>query len=369
MTRLPCCARRAAHCLFLITALVGCTAQQEPVYQDQILALGALVDITLWDVEPELAARASAQLHTDFNTVHTTWHAWAAPAHPCAHNGTCASCTAQPRTLAEINERLTCATAFAVDPALLPLITRADQLARASGELFNPAIGKLIAAWGFHSDEPLPPPPSADSVTNLVAQSPSMDDLHITGNTLQSSNPAMQLDFGAIAQGYAVDLAIQHLRELGIHNAIVNASGDIRVIGKRGARAWRIGIRNPRGPGIIASIDMEGDESIVTSGTYERYFEYQGTRYHHIIDPRSGYPASGLVSVTVLHTDTTTADAASTALLVAGLEDWGKTARALHIKDVMLVDQTGKVIMTPELAKRIHFEITPAPQIEIRALP
>jgi thiamine biosynthesis lipoprotein len=252
---------------------------------------------------------------------------------------------------------------------LLPLITRADQLARASGELFNPAIGKLIGTWGFHSDEPLLPPPTADTVAALVAQHPGMDDLRITGDTLQSSNPAVQLDFGAIAQGYAVDLAIAQLRALGIHNAIVNASGDIRVIGKRGTRAWRIGIRNPRGPGIIASIEMEGDESIVTSGTYERYFEYQGTRYHHIIDPRSGYPASGLVSVTVLHSDTTTADAASTALLVAGPEDWGKTARALGIKDVMLIDQTGKVILTPTLAARIRFEIAPAPQIEIRAIP
>lgn len=307
------------------------------------------MDITLWGVEPAAAQHATEQLTADFNRIHTTWHAW------------------EPSALTRINERLRTGERFSVDAELLPLLTQARALAHASGDLFNPAIGQLIGLWGFHSDAPRGPPPARARITELVARQPTMHDLHIDGNTLQSANPALQLDLGAIGQGYAVDVAIAHLRRLGIRNAIVNASGDIRVIGTRGARAWRIGIRDPRGPGIIASLEMQGDESIVTSGTYERYFDYQGKRYHHIIDPRSGYPAQGALSVTVLHSDTATADAASTALLIAGPRDWRHVARALGVRQVMLIDAQGVVHIDPVLARRMRFEGDTPPRIELSA--
>jgi thiamine biosynthesis lipoprotein len=341
------CLLLAACCSSLV---LGSCTKSEPLYQEQIFALGALVDISLWDVAPALASQASTQLTEDFNRVHTTWHAW------------------QPSALTRINKQLTGTAAFPVAPELLPLLTSARDLSRASGGLFNPGIGRLLALWGFQSAErPNGPPPAARAVAALAAQQPSMDDLHIEGNTLRSTNPLLQLDMGAIGQGYAVDVAIEHLRRLGIQNAIVNASGDIRVIGRRGKRPWRIGIRDPRGPGIIASLEMQGDESIVTSGDYERYFEYQGKRYSHILDPRNGYPASGATSVTVLHDNATTADAASTALMVAGKNEWQQVARAMGIKQVMRIDRDGTVEMTPSLAKRLHFEITPAPRVELTA--
>jgi len=336
-------------CLALAASLSGCS-KPEPLYREQIFALGSLVDISLWNVDPALAARASAQLTEDFNRVHTTWHAW------------------EPSALTRINEQLTRTATFPVDAELIPLLSRARALSLTSGGLFNPGIGKLLALWGFQSDErPNGPPPDARAIAALVAQHPGMADLHIEGNTLRSTNPSLQLDMGAIGQGYAVDIAIEHLRRLGIHNAIVNASGDIRVIGRHGKRPWRIGIRDPRGPGIIASIEMQGDESIVTSGDYERYFEHQGKRYSHILDPRSGYPASGATSVTVVHENVIVADAASTALMVAGKNEWQQVARALGVKHVMRIDRDGTVQMTPALARRLHFEATPAPKVELVA--
>lgn len=281
--------------------------------------------------------------------MHTTWHAW------------------QTSPLTRLNETLQSGATANVDTGMMALIAAAKELSANSGGLFNPAIGKLIASWGFHSDEPHGPPPDANTIAALVAAQPSMDALQIEGLTLKSNNPAVQLDFGAIGQGYAVDAAIARLRKLGIHNAIVNASGDIRVIGTHGGRPWRIGIRDPRGSGIIASIEMQGDESIVTSGSYERYYDYQGNRYHHIIDPRSGYPARDVTSVTVVHPDATTADAASTALLAAGLKNWRKTARDMGVTQVMLIDEQGIVHMDPLLAQRIRFEVTPPPKVEIGA--
>ncbi len=333
--------------LLLVTFLCSCNKPQEPLYQEQILALGALVDISIWGVEPERARRASTAISEDFNRIHTTWHAW------------------QTSPLTRINETIAAGAAATVDTGMIALIGQAKELSVKSGGLFNPAIGRLIAAWGFHSDEPHGPPPDVTTIAALVAAHPSMDALQIEGDTLKSNNPALQLDFGAIGQGYAVDVAIAHLRKLGIQNAIVNASGDIRVIGKHGDRPWRIGIRDPRGSGIIASLEMQGDESIVSSGTYERFYDYQGTRYHHIIDPRSGYPARGVTSVTVVHSDATTADAASTALLAAGPQEWWKTARDMGIKQALMIDEQGVVHMDPALAKRIRFEVTPSPKLEI----
>ena len=112
---------------------------------------------------------------------------------------------------------------------------------------------------------------------------------------------------------------------------------------------------------------MQGDESIVTSGDYERYFEYKGKRYSHILDPRSGYPATGASSVTVLHDNATTADAASTALMVANKTEWRQVARAMGIKELMRISRDGTVQMTPALARRLRFEINPTPQVEIVA--
>lgn len=341
------CSRRASrYCLILLLTTVSCS-KPEPLYQEQLLALGALIDISLWGLEPAAARQAADAVTEDFNHFHTTWHAW------------------QPSALTRINTQLVTGQTFLIDAEMIPLLERARVLSRASDYLFNPAMGQLFARWGFQSDEPKGPPPDPAVISALVAQHPTLDDVVIEGNALRGTNPGVQLDVGAIGQGYAVDVAIARLRALGVENAIVNASGDIRVIGKHGKRPWRIGIRNPRGNGILASIELQGDESIVTSGTYERYFEYAGKRYHHVLDPRTGYPAQGTLSVTVLADDATTADAASTALLIAGTQDWLRIARAMGVKHVMLIDALGTVYIDPALAKRIRFEIEPAPAIVV----
>ncbi|MDA1107578.1 MAG: FAD:protein FMN transferase [Proteobacteria bacterium] len=331
----------------MLLATLSCSKQEAPLYQEQILALGALVDISLWGVKPEAARQAADAITADFNRIHTTWHAW------------------KPSELTRINAQLVTGHAFSVNPEMIPLLVRAHALSQASDHLFNPAIGQLLARWGFQGDEPKGPPPDPAVISALISQHPTLDDVVIEGDHLRSTNRAVQLDVGAIGQGYAVDVAIAHLRKLGVENAMVNASGDIRVIGRHGNRPWRIGIRDPRGSGILASIELQGDESIVTSGTYERYFDYAGKRYHHIIDPRTGYPAQGTLSVTVLASDTATADAASTALVVAGTKDWHRIARAMGIKQAMLIDDHGTVHIDPVLAKRIRFETTPAPKIEL----
>ena len=149
---------------------------------------------------------------------------------------------------------------------------------------------------------------------------------------------------------------------MGVEHASINTGGDLKVIGQRGDTPWHIGIRDPRGEGVIASLEMQGNEAAFTSGDYERFFKLEGKRYHHILDPRTGQPARKSQSVTVIHSDATLADAAATALFVAGPEEWLIIAKSMNIQQAMLVDRQGKIHITRALADRVKFE---KPDLEV----
>lgn len=331
---------------FLLIFLVGCSPKPA-VYHQQMLVFGTVVDIKIWDIDDIKAQQISDQLTKDFKYMHRTWHAGGGGA------------TARTNFFIANDKALPSGP-----PAVIPLIKRSTRLSELSGGLFNPAIGNLISLWGFGSDDPPKgPPPSPEAIQKLLDQKPVMADVTIDGISIRSANPAVKLDFGAFAKGYAVDHAINYLRESGIHHAVVNAGGDLRAIGQHGDRPWRVGIRHPRQEGILASVETTGDDSIFTSGDYERYFDWQGKRYDHIIDPRTGYPAEGLSSVTVFADQADLADAAATALFVAGPRDWLPVARAMGIRGAMLVDEQGVVQITPGIRDRIHFETETLPRI------
>jgi len=334
-------------CLLLILGAIGCSQQKDPVYEDQFFAFGTLIEVTLYGVELPLAEAICRQIEQDFLDMHSSWHAW------------------QPGPLSDLNSKLSNLESATIEPSILPLLNEANRLSRLSNGLFNPVIGNLIALWGFH-DNPLPVGtlPADTDIKELLAQLPSSNDVTIDGTIVSSRNPSVAYDLGGFAKGYAIDRAIDRLRKSGVHNAIINAGGDLRVIGQHGDRPWRIGIRHPRGNGIIASIEVSGDNSVFTSGDYERFFEVDGTRYHHIIDPRTGYPAINTTSVTVIHSDAATADAAVTALFVAGPDEWVSTANSMDIRYVMLIDTQGIIHMNPAMQSRIRLE--PGVKSEIR---
>jgi len=214
----------------------------------------------------------------------------------------------------------------------------------------------LIRAWGFQGSEQPLVPPTQEEIGKLLAELPAVIDIEIDGNRMRGRSPQLKLDLGAIAKGYAVSTGIQNLRDQGIEHALINAGGDLCSIGNQGERPWRIGIRNPSGEGIMASIELENDECVFTSGDYERYFTHDGKRYHHIIDPRSGYPADKVSSVTVLHQDGAVADAASTALFIAGPDGWQEIAKKMGVSAVMMVDKQGRIIISPSMQKRIKLD-------------
>lgn len=324
--------------VLLLTACGQKTQPEQRLHQSQLLALGTLVDISLWDVDDSKASAAVRAIDKRLQEFSHHWHAWL------------------PGRLHTINTALANGQSIKLNDTELKLLRQAKALAEQSGELFNPAIGRLIALWGFHSDSPTGPPPTDNAIKRLLEQHPTMADLRFDDHTVSSVNPAVQLDLGAFAKGYAVDEAIELLKQRGIDNAIVNAGGDLRAIGRHGERPWHIGIRHPREPGVIAAVETSGDESIFTSGNYERFYDYKGHRYHHIIDPRNGYPSQGALSVTVINDNAATADAAATALMIAGPGDWAAVARRIGVDKVMLIDEQMTVYLTPAMAKRVELQ-------------
>ncbi len=324
--------------IVLIAIAIGGCERPPSLYQDQFLAFGTVVSISIWGGSEQQNREASRLIREDFAAMHDTWHAWK-----------------KGGLLAEINQNISDGKETTLPEEAITLLQQTATLSRQSNGLFNPAIGRLVALWGFHGETWNGPPPPQEKIDQLLQSNPTMDDLDLPNGTIRSGNPMVRIDLGGIAKGYAVDRAVEQLKQLGIEHAIVNTGGDLRAIGSRGGRHWNIGIRAPDGGEPIASLHPQQDESIFTSGDYERMFLYQGKRYHHIIDPRSGWPASGVRSVTVIHPSATTADAAATALLVANAEERTQIARQMGIKALLLIDDTGTYHISEGMRQRIQF--------------
>jgi thiamine biosynthesis lipoprotein len=163
------------------------------------------------------------------------------------------------------------------------------------------------------------------------------------------SQPGVRIDLGGIAKGYSVDCGIDVLRKLGYTHALVNAGGDSRVIGDRFGRPWIVGIRHPDDPDKIITRIPLVDSAFSTSGDYERYFDENGVRYHHIIDPHTGHSASKVRSATVIAPTATRTDGLSKTAFVLGPEEAMRIYNSLDDVDAVLVTPDGKVLYTKGL--------------------
>jgi len=316
------------------------TSAPQPVktkHQHSILSFGTVIDITLIDVDPIIASQVFTTLDNDFAYWHKSWNPW------------------QKGPLARVNTLIPTKAAFNLPLHIIPLISESQRLFEQSEGLFNPAIGQLINLWQFHKyKEEGKQPPAESEIKSLVVANPGMNDLQLTNIQLQSSNEHVSLNFGAFAKGFAIERSMKTLRQFGINHAVINAGGDLKVIGQHKERPWRIGIRHPRDKNsVIASVEAVNNESIFTSGDYERFFIFNGRRYNHILDPRTGYPADTSQSVTVIHDDAGIADAAATAIFVAGPDYWHRIAKKMGIKFVMLVAANDDIHMNPAMASRV----------------
>ena len=320
---------------------VGCAQERAPEHY-RFFALGTEIELTVVERGRNDPGYVADHIHRRLQVMEEAWHP--------DGNG----------ELARLNRRLAAGESMEVSPELASLLERGQSLETASEGLFNPAIGGLVRLWGFVTDTTRPrSPPDEEAVRAKTASSPRMADLVIDGTRIGAANPAVEINLGGYAKGYAAAHALDQLREAGIEAAVFNLGGDLVTLGRpdgpRG-RLWRIGVRDPRSGEVVASIQVDGGSAVFTSGDYERGFEHDGEFYHHILDPRTGFPAGSVRSVTVVHDDPVLADAAATALFVAGEEGWEGLARRLGVEDVLIIGHRGNAWMTASMADRTMLE-------------
>lgn len=323
--------------LMLLWGLFACSPP--PLVQQQAYVFGTLVEVSVYGAPEAQAQRALTAVLARFDTLHRSLHAW------------------QPSELSRLNTALAHGQRAPVSTELAAMLRDAQALSTQSGDLFNPAIGGLIALWGFHSDAPQPRVPDAAAIARWVKAAPRMRDLHIEQNTVWSDNPAVQLDLGGYAKGVALDEAVRILKTQDIHNALVNIGGNVIALGSHGKRPWRVGIQHPRQAGTLATLDLLDGEAIGTSGDYQRYFEVSGQRYSHLIDPRTGRPATGMQSVTVLVAGKragTRSDALSKPLFIDGAEHLAQHAVRMDIAAYLAVDASGQIHASPAMTARLR---------------
>lgn len=336
-----CAGRRhasSAACLALavLVPLLGGCRNETPARIVQFEAFDSPISLSIVAATEDEAARASAVVAADMAFLERAWVAW------------------RPGPLARVNELLAEGEPFAAPPSLLPLLRKGQRLSEQSGGLFNPALGNLVRVWGFDRAETMGPPPAASDIERIIQARPSMDQIYIDGISVASDNPAVRLDFGDLAKGLAMDRVMEHLREVGVANALIKVGNDVRTIGDRDGRAWRVTIPSPGGSGVVGTMDVTGDEAVFTVGAYEHNFVYRGRTYHAILDPRTGYPAQGVRAVTVAHADAATAYAAATALFIAGPTQWPAVAERMGIARVLLIDLDGTLHMSPAMAEHLQ---------------
>jgi FAD:protein FMN transferase len=292
------------------------------------LLMGTLVSITTWGVEEGKEGKAVTEAFLEIARVESLM-----------------SSHKESSQVAHINQ----GKPQTVDKELIELLKEALRIKQLSNGAFNPGLGKLITLWGFSNDNPAIKPPNDAAIISWLKMFKGGDGIEVSekNSTISIINTAFALDLGGIAKGYAIDRAIWSLKNSGVQNALVNAGGDIRGIGKKGEKPWRVGIQHPREQNkIIVATQWanspNADMAMVTSGDYERFFIYKDKRYHHILDPKSGYPAnSGLQSVSVQAKSATLADGLSTAFLVLGEEASKKILKKLPDIEILIVRSDG----------------------------
>lgn len=281
--------------------LCGCAKASEPVRQT-VFCMDTVMDLQVWGKDAEAAI---LQITEKLNTLERTW-----------------SATDPDSLLSRINH----GEATELSPEQTHLLERIEALSQRAAGAFNPHLRALSEAWGFYGEAPSVP--SLEEITAALAQS--------------------QWDLGAALKGYAGQECADLLAEWNVDRAMLVLGGNVQTYGEKpDGSPWQIGIQNPDGGNNLGILSVTGTASVVTSGDYQRYFEADGLRYHHILDPETGYPAdSGLRSVTILCRDGLTADCLSTALFVMGLEKAAEFWRESDDFEAVFITTDGTIYAT-----------------------
>lgn len=321
-------------CLWLIF-LASCS----PSPHSQIFyAFGTQVTVQIEGISSEKAEHLFSQIDEKLKHMHQRWHAW------------------QDSELSDIRKACLSGAAIEISDDVAYLIKEGQLLEKQSLGYFNPAIGELLDLWGFlsHTSTQSRSAPTHEAIAQVLAYHPSMQDFVLQGNHLTCSNPHVRLDFGAYAKGYGVGQIMTYLKSEGVTQAMINAGGDVMILQSSTHLPKRIAIQSPihNNPEMVLSISQS--TTVFTSGTYARNFTDPQTqqKFHHLINPKTGYPSTDFISVTVMHPDPVRADAAATALLASDKESWLAVAHSMEIEKYLLItvegEKMGSLLPSPQ---------------------
>ncbi|MEY4705893.1 MAG: hypothetical protein RL042_2098 [Nitrospirota bacterium] len=236
----------------------------------------------------------------------------------------------------------------------LTIVQRAIQAAEMTGGGFNIAIGPAVDAWRVTEGQRIPTESELDALRPLV----DLLAVHVDAReqTIYLDKPGMRIDVGGIGKGYAADQAVMVMKKAGAVAGVVALSGDIKTFGRLpGGKMFPVGIQHPRQDGaVLAWIDLQ-DEAISTAGDYERFFERDGVRYHHVLDPRTLQPARACQSVTVIAKEGVWADGLDTGIFVMGPERGMELVKKLQDVEAIIVGHDGRVFVSSGLKARVRF--------------
>lgn len=292
--------KRLICVLLAVMVLWGCVPREQ-LSQETVFAMDTVMDLKIWGADSEEAVRIVKSLISD---VENTW-----------------SATSEDSVLGALNRGENISS-----PEQAAFLKDVQALSERTGGAFDPKLHGLISLWGFLSDEYYVP----------------------TQAEINEALAVEQWNLGAAVKGYAGQLAADRLQALDVDRAILNLGGNVQTYGEKpDGSPWQIGIQDPNGGDTLGSVSVAGTASVVTSGDYQRYFEKDGVRYHHILDPETGKPAdSGLSSVTVICRDGMTADVLSTSLFVMGLEKATEFWQQSDDFEAVFILTTGEIYAT-----------------------
>ncbi|MEO5363287.1 MAG: FAD:protein FMN transferase [Magnetococcus sp. DMHC-8] len=319
-----------------VALLTGRLSPRTQVLTTTRMLMGTLVSISTWGVPPARSDRAVNRAFAEMARIEDVMS---------SHRPT--------TEVSRINQ-VSRETWIPLSDALGQLLQQGLVLTERSNQAFAMGLEPLTGLWGFSSDRAVSAPPPSSAWQAWLQAYPATGAIELRElpdhtRQIRLKSASVGLDLGGIAKGYAVDQAIAVLRQEGVDNAIVDAGGDLRVIGSKGGEPWRIGLQHPRQTDQVAAVSLlQGDMAMMTSGDYERFFLHEGQRYHHIMDPGTGTPAqSGLSSVSVQGVGGSIAHGLSTAIFVLGAERGLALLKQFPGSEALLITTEGQPIQTP----------------------
>ncbi len=312
-------------CLLLSIYSVGCKENIYPLTKTEFM-LDTVISITIYDGDPDALGGAITL---------------------CKNYENLLSKTVQSSDVYKINHSN--GTPVSVSPDTAELLKTALNIAKTSNGAFDPTVLPLVEIWDVRNRTV--PPEETEIKENLDYVN--HNNVIINGITVTAKENA-KIDLGGIAKGFIADKVKQYLKSNGVTSAVINLGGNTLLIGSKQGQLFSVGLQKPFGKsGELSAVLNLTDKTVVTSGIYQRYFEFQNKIYHHIIDPKTGYPSDNeITSVTVITDSSTVADGLSTACLNLGVDKGTKLAKQYNA-ELIFIDTDGNLILTDGLTQTV----------------